>query len=425
MRLFMTTKRTPRAIALKSLPPLPIIVDYRDENWTTKIRNRIISALAHPDRVCGIAITMPSTGMQGRSKTSKKLLAAMNQPFPALESLELFCPSIQSNVSPPFLTVPTPHLRRLEFTFISNTSTFLSSLLSCTKSLVDLTLRLYSLVFSSLETQLLAHLQDMSFLSRLELEIGGVIFPTAPLRNKDILLPKLTFLRFTGRVAQLEALFACLAAPSLQELHITPYHFSFDPESPITYLPRFVRNVGKPFFSAQLNNSRAGINLVMSTYSHSADDPPFIFIVNPMPQIYLEDDVFSAALATVQVVFVVPPFKAVAIRMRSRFPWPSFFKLFRNAKTLRVSHGMEREVGNILRPDNEGFSLQLLPALEEIELNTTTRPGTPTRIDEDQLGPIVGPFKPFMDARQQAGHPVNLHWNKDWVLPKHFCDALM
>ena len=81
---------------------------------------------------------------------------------------------------------------------------------------------------------------------------------------------------------------------------------------------------------------------------------------------------------------------------------------------------MEQEVGNILRPDNEGSSLQLLPALEEIELNTTTQPGTPTRIDEDQLGPIVGPFKPFMDARQQAGHPVNLHWNTDWVLLKYF-----
>ncbi len=85
---------------------------------------------------------------------------------------------------------------------------------------------------------------------------------------------------------------------------------------------------------------------------------------------------------------------------------------------------MEQEVGNILRPDNEGSSLQLLPALEEIELNTTTQPGTPTRIDEDQLGPIVGPFKPFMDAWQQVGCPVNLHWNTDWVLCWNNSDQL-
>jgi hypothetical protein len=116
-----------------------------------------------------------------------------------------------------------------------------------------------------------------------------------------------------------------------------------------------------------------GIDLVMSTYSHSTDDPPFIIIVNPVPPIYLKDDVFSATLATVQVVFIVSPFSTIFLYMRlySPPPWLSFFKLFRNAKTLRVSHGMEQEVGNILQLDNKGSSLQLLPTLEEIELNTT------------------------------------------------------
>ena len=148
----------------------------------------------------------------------------------------------------------------------------------------------------------------------------------------------------------------------------------------------------------------------MSTYSHSTDDPPFIIIVNPVPPIYLKDNVFSATLATVQVVFIVSPFSTIFpyMRLYSPPPWLSFFKLFHNMKTLQVSHGMEQEVGNILQLDNKGSSLQLLPTLEEIELNMTMRPGTPTRIDEDQLRPIIGSFKPFMDAQQQVGHPVNL-----------------
>jgi hypothetical protein len=418
IRLLMTAQRTPRSIALKSLPLLPIIVDYRREYLTIKIQNRIASALAYPDRVCGIAITMFDTS----SRKCSKLLAAMNQPFPALESLELHYTHISelanSLSSPPFLTAPTPHLRRLKFT--GSLSMLLCNILSCTTSLVDLTLSLYHVVDSSLEIQLLAHLQDMAFLCRLDLEMTTVIFAEPPLRNKDVLLPKLTFLRLTGLIAQVEAFFAVLAAPSLRELHITPYYLPFDSESLTICLPKFIRNVGKPFFSAQLNRSRAGINLVLSTYSHSTDDPPFIIIVNPTPPIYLMDDVFSAILATVQVVFVVSPFVAVMPCMKVRSSWPSFFKLFRNAKTLRVSHGMEQEIGYILRPDNEGSSLQLLPTLEEIELDTTTRPGTRTRIDEDELGPMVGPFKPFMDARQQAGRPVNLHWNTDWVLLKYF-----
>jgi hypothetical protein len=55
----------------------------------------------------------------------------------------------------------------------------------------------------------------------------GDIFPDPPLRNKDILLPKLTFLCLIGPIAQLEVFFTVLMAPSLQELHIAPYYFLF------------------------------------------------------------------------------------------------------------------------------------------------------------------------------------------------------
>jgi hypothetical protein len=72
-----------------------------------------------------------------------------------------------------------------------------------------------------------------------------------------------------------------------------------------------------------------------------------------------------------------------------------------------------------LRPNNGTSASQLLPALEEIELNA----GTPKRIDESQLVSLLDLFKPFVDARQKARRPLRVHWNTDRVLPVHFCDA--
>ena len=69
---------------------------------------------------------------------------------------------------------------------------------------------------------------------------------------------------------------------------------------------------------------------------------------------------------------------------------------------------MEPEVGAILRPDDGTFAWQLLPALKEIELNATTPPDTPSRINENELVSVVDLFKAFVDAGQQEGRPVNI-----------------
>jgi hypothetical protein len=156
----MTTQRTLRLIALKSLPPLPITIDYRHEKyWTIKIQNHMTSALTYPDHVCRIQVTilLSDTSLH---KCSKKLLAAMNQPSPTLESLELHCldiPKLGDSPSlPPFLIAPTLHLRHLKFS--GSPSTLLCNILSCTTSVIDLTLSLSDVINSSLKIQLLAHL---------------------------------------------------------------------------------------------------------------------------------------------------------------------------------------------------------------------------------------------------------------------------
>jgi hypothetical protein len=65
--------------------------EYHDWTVTCTTLDRVIAALKYPDRLCRIAISLHKT----KSKYNKKLLAAMCQPFLALESLELNCKGIR------------------------------------------------------------------------------------------------------------------------------------------------------------------------------------------------------------------------------------------------------------------------------------------------------------------------------------------
>jgi len=399
-------------MVIRHLPPLPIVVDYRSGAFLAKTQVRMISALAHPDRVCGIAFKI----FYRQSKHLSKLLAAMNQPFPALESLELHCShSLELQSPPPFLTAQTPHLRSLKF--IGHVDE-LYRVLPYTTSLVDLTLGFHTVVFSPRDTQLLFHLQALSSLRRLKVEAWHGQMVENPGEREDVLLPRLTSLSFAGPVDLLEALMAGLTAPSLQELRISVYDFRA--LSPPTNLTSFIRNSGRQFFSAQINTPGPGMNLVMSTQSHSTDDPPFKIIAREMGTVQLMGDLFSETLATVEDVFLASPFSLESLEMSIQDILPSytFFTPFRSAKILRVSPGIEPKVGAELFPD-------LLPALEEIELNATAPSCSPIRIDEKEVVSVLELFKPFVDARQQAGHPVEVHWNTDRLIPEYFYNTDM
>jgi hypothetical protein len=423
LRLLFTENRpaSERAIAIKNLPPLPRIVDIGSgygETGTT--RYRVIAALQHPDRVCRIAISLAMTD----SKYMEKLLAAMDQPFSSLESLELNCRGIrESDFQAPFLSAQTPHLRRLKFAGF--TSTLLSGILSRATSVVDLTLSVDDVFFDPLETHLLSHLQDMPFLRRLEVEMWDYDGPELEGHGEkqDVLLPKLTYFCFKGSISQLEELTADLAAPSLMEFRIAssplPPRFSFA-VSPATHLSRFIYTIAKRFFSAQLSAPRGKMDLSIRTDSYSDHDPPFRIIASEFASIQSIGYALYTPLATVQDVFVASPFQPRPVMYS---PWRIFFSLFHNAKILRLARGIESEVEAILRPGDETSASQLLPALEEIELNATMPPDTPSRIDEDKLAPVLDLFKTFVDAREQEGHPVRVRWNTDRVVPTYFCEA--
>jgi hypothetical protein len=95
---------------------------------------------------------------------------------------------------------------------------------------------------------------------------------------------------------------AYLAALSLQVLHI-----NLPDTSPLLLAPhlsKFLWKRGLLFLWAQINALREGIKVFMVTPTY----PPFKFIINAETSLEQLGHVFSATLARVKVVFIMPPF---------------------------------------------------------------------------------------------------------------------
>ena len=179
------------------------------------------------------------------------------------------------------------------------------------------------------------------------------------------------------------------------------------------------------FSPQKFDTSKKAVNIVISTNPHSANDLPFGIIARGLSSIPLMGDIFSESLATVEDAILASPFDLSSLSSPFKDPVHSytFFTSFRSAKILRVSPGIEKEIGDIFR--DEELPLDILPSLEEIELNATMPPCTPIRIDENQVASVLESFKPFVDARQRVGRVVKVHWNTDQVLPEYFCNTDM
>ena len=175
LRLLFTEHRARRVIAIATahLPHLPIIVDFSDGVWTVEAQNRMVSALAYPDRVCGITF-------RGHRDSFRKLLDAMNVPFPALERLELDFRGPQGsgllerltptlNYPPPFLRDSPLCLRHR--TYIGRADPLLFKILSHTKSLVEINMCVDKVLLLRQRSALLACLQNMPFLRCVKVEM--------------------------------------------------------------------------------------------------------------------------------------------------------------------------------------------------------------------------------------------------------------
>ena len=216
LRLLCTNDR-PVAKMLNIWPPLPIII------WgeNTKMgEDNIVAALTHNVRVCGITLNWVPNSLW------EKVLAAMQEPFPALTHLDIHTADEEPIVSSSFLGGSASNLQCIDLSRVPFPG--LPKLLSSATHLCTLHLCLipHSGYFSpeAMATALsaLTSLEKFSlwFQSPRSCPGRGRRHPPPPTRS---VLPALTEFNFKGASEYLEDLVARIDAPLLDRFQI--WHF--------------------------------------------------------------------------------------------------------------------------------------------------------------------------------------------------------
>ena len=383
--------------------PWPILVDYPcNHEWPTDISlERMHSALEHHDRVRGIHLN-------GERCWFKDFFKATSCPFPALEILYLRYRSWDLEIPDTFLGGPDlSNLRLRSLTLRNVPLTPISGLLSFATSLTDLHLELSDSSSPSVGTSLVASLQGMHCLHKLDLRFSLFSSPSQPPIPKEVVpLAKLTNFRYHGSSSFLYALVAGISAPALCEVHL---EFRGAIESPIVHLPRFIDEIGQQYQTVLVNiDDRVG----SWTYS--------IWLGFRNPGLYLEsyDDPRRYPESMMQIIGAISPKLSTVKKLRISFydckhpdydwedylPWRMFYRHLSSVKTIRISYSMART----LYQDHGEPDLFVLPALEEIYFCKRE-----TVIDESERGTFLAAFQPFLTAREQAGRPVNVFFSSD------------
>ena len=242
---------------------------------------------------------------------------------------------------------------------------------------------------------------DINFLSPVpnrEVEMQLLDSPTMT----HITLPNLRRFAFRGVSAYLEALLSRMITPLLENLAIGFFNqltFSF------THLPQFISTTENLRFHSSISwfTSRG---LVIEAYPDHGAKTHALRVdvlcacldwqVASAAQIY---DALGTAFSAVELV---------SFRHRSGFTtledrenaadsthWRELLRSFGNVKTLRVAtDDLVMPVSDCLRPDDEESPMELLPELKELEYFASNNAGDV--------------FTSFIDAREKAGHPINL-----------------
>jgi hypothetical protein len=392
--------------------PLPIHIRYKIGPWRFRTPSgspllRLRETLKHHDRVREISFEVLGAWWDEFFKET-------NRPFPALETLVLrFGQYSGKRIPESFLRGQDPsvlHLRHLRLQCISFES--ISGLLLSATALTDLFLKVDTVFGSSPETSLLACLQSMLCLSRLDLFISYDLFdpPPYPLTPQDIVpLSKITYFHYLGHIEFLEPLVAGLSAPSLRDVNID---FLFEP--PVVHLPRFISEIGEHYYAVHAAFQEWTFHLSFLTQSEYIGQckPGFqLGSLDSYPEFMGICSTVYMKLTTVKELRVTFE-KTSANQWENVIFWRRFLLQFPSVKALRTENADNHSIARSLLQDNEEADgdLDFLPALEEIELGKST-----LATDESQRGPELTAFQPFISARQQAGRPVKAFFTRTTV----------
>jgi hypothetical protein len=383
--------------------PLPILIDYKCmyEEMTSSALWRMRAALKHHDRVRGISF-------RGTSVWSNEFFRATNHSFPILERLTLG-PLYGDELDLPdtFLggqELSDLHLRDLKLKRVSLRSIF--RFLSSTSTLTGLHLEVDTAFGISPETSLLACLQGMPCLSRLDLSISLNPPPVSTPGHKNIVpLSNLICFHYTGHSVFLDGLVAGLSAPSLRDLSM---EFFDSIMFPIVHLTRFITETEEHYHAVHVTFHIRRFRLSLLTrpenFTHREPLPRLSQIPRWSPESIMRiSDYLLTKLFTVEELCV--NFAFAEMDAEDCILWRRFYQQFPSVKVLRTEGANYSCIACTLLQDREEPDdvLALFPALEEIELGNGEF-WIHQRRGESELAV----FQPFVSARQQAGRPVKV-----------------
>lgn len=398
------TYHTPITKMLTHTLPLPLIIDYVDENRqiTTKDESSISLALKLSHRVQRIRLLAPVPQLQ-------KLLAAMDGYFPQLEYLYIAPPSKHSTGLIFPKSFRAPHLRHFVLINFAIQMRCLSP--TTTIGLVTLSLQLIHPLAYFHPSDILPHLSRMP-----RLETLGISFHS-PVPSHEVMaqlldttmmyvtLPNLRWFGFRGVSAYLEALLSRITTPLLERLQIG---FVDQPTVTIavSQLLQFTgKTEGLKFRSVKF--SFGFDEVVVTAYPRGEGEVCVLFMCVDCQ--HLEGQVVAAA----QIFDALGPALSEVERLTlddqrailspewdgrddvpNRTQWRGLLRPFGHVKTLHLPHSLVPDLSCSLRLGGGELPLDLLPELTEL-----------VYVSNDNADVL---FFPFIDARQIAGHPVRL-----------------
>ena len=392
---------TPITDMLAHSPPLPLVVDFFDDNFdiTAEDEEAVILALNQRDRVHRVRLCIPASSLQ-------KIIAAMDEEYPILEYLILM-PLKEDTSSILILpeTLQAPHLRHLSL--VGFALPIGSRLLTTAVGLVTLSFFLNAPSTYFHPNSLLHWISSMPQLKTL------VILFTFATPNREIekqfmrtpittpvTLPNLQIFRFCGVSAYLEALVHRITTPHIGELEIVFFN-------QLTFsIPRLLQFIDTTetlrFDSAKFQFLDNQVSV--QVYSRGEAEMKR-FVVYVLCQ-HLDWQVSSAAQiynslgqmfsAVEHLTFGSDEHGRSSEEHNDvdRTEWRKLLRSFGNVKTLYIGNRLVEEFSRCLELEEGELPLELLPELQELIYSRS--------------GDTGDAFTSFINARHTAGHPVTL-----------------
>jgi F-box-like len=403
MRLTLTNG-SPNIDTLCHLPPLPLVIAYRDP-VTPKDEESILLAFQQRERIHQVMLQATSPSLQ-------KLLVHMHDAFPRLEQLSLLSTTEQITA----LRLPgsflAPKLRRLIFSGVGLPTEFIFSLLTSAVALVSFTL---TNVRSYLPPdRLLAPLQSLSQLA--ELSISYPLFVSSPPSERElrrtpitrVTLPTLKRLTFQGLDAYVESLVSRVNAPFLERLGITLFRRA---AIDLPHLSHFIsRTKGLIHPVAGVSFGPGAVSIVIG-HRGQLNDGAFSLYVKCKEFDRQIDSASQVCGALMPVLSIVEELTLACDEHTlpadwrnnavDRAVWRGLLLPFGGVRKLGVGLALIHDLSRALEPDDAGLLLELLPDLQEIDATFEDEP------TNNALVPLINlVFAPFIDARQLAGHSI-------------------